>query len=518
VSPAADAAQAGNYGGLREASPPVGLAEANALSLIGGTMADPSVRSGNGRSLGGIAKASDAALDPVFVLCMGRSGSTLLRFVLDAHPDLACPPETSLPALCGQLAVVWSLIEGAPLSEVRGDTPPEVPDPAVAGIRHMVDLMTGSYLERRGKRRFCDKSLGSARFADLLLRAWPGARFLCLYRHPMDVIRSGLDTCPWGLNGYGFDGYIGSSPGNAVLALARYWLDNAHAIAAAEEQFSDHCHRVRYEDLTADPAATAAGIFDFLGVGRVDDIEQLCLAADHERFGPGDHKIWHTSAITTDSVGGGESVPIGLIPPPVLEGINELAGRLGYVPIGEKWGTAGMPGELRADVTVTAQGGPGAGGVHAGVVSLLAGRLQDAVSKVDPAFTARWAECLPGDFTVAVRPPGGRDETCWHVDLAGQRLAEAGLDTEGEDEPDWSVVGSPRAWEAVLSGERNLSAALRACELRYCDLGDAQVATTAARITMLAELLGLTPWPAAGERPAADHGCADALATTAGRR
>ena len=24
--------------------------------------------------------------DPVFVLCMGRSGSTLLRFLLDAHP------------------------------------------------------------------------------------------------------------------------------------------------------------------------------------------------------------------------------------------------------------------------------------------------------------------------------------------------------------------------------------------------------------------------------------------------
>jgi hypothetical protein len=36
--------------------------------------------------------------DPVFVLCMARSGSTLLRFLLDAHPELACPPETMLPA------------------------------------------------------------------------------------------------------------------------------------------------------------------------------------------------------------------------------------------------------------------------------------------------------------------------------------------------------------------------------------------------------------------------------------
>jgi Sulfotransferase family len=37
--------------------------------------------------------------DPVFVLCMSRSGSTLLRLILDTHPDLACPPETNIPAV-----------------------------------------------------------------------------------------------------------------------------------------------------------------------------------------------------------------------------------------------------------------------------------------------------------------------------------------------------------------------------------------------------------------------------------
>jgi len=453
---------------------------------------------GSARS-GAVEAGAAAETDPAFVLCMGRSGSTLLRFVLDAHPDLACPPETSLPALCGQLAVVWSLIEGAPLSEVRGDVPPAIPDAAVAGIRHMVDLMTGSYLGRRGKQRFCDKSLGSARFADLLVRAWPQAQFLCLYRHPMDVIRSGLDACPWGLNGYGFDAYIGSSPGNAVLALARYWLDNAQAIAAAEERFPDRCHRVRYEDLTAAPAATAAGIFDFLGVGPVDDIERRWLAADHERFGPGDHKIWHTAAITTGSVGGGESVPVGLIPPPVLEGINELAGRLGYVPVDETWGTADAPAELRADVAVPAAVGAGYGGTAGNgggggtAVALLAGRLREGLAGIDGAFRARWARCFDGGFTVTVRPAGGRGEQYWQVDLAGCRLVDAGREAGDDDEPEWGVVASPRAWESVLSGERNLSAALRACELRYCDTGDAEIATTGARIAMLSELLGLTP-------------------------
>jgi hypothetical protein len=33
---------------------------------------------------------------PIFVLTVARSGSTLLRFILDSHPDLACPPETNI--------------------------------------------------------------------------------------------------------------------------------------------------------------------------------------------------------------------------------------------------------------------------------------------------------------------------------------------------------------------------------------------------------------------------------------
>jgi hypothetical protein len=83
----------------------------------------------------------DVSAGPVFVLCAARSGSTLLRFVLDAHPQLACPPETNVPALCGQLATVWSLIEGAPLSPNRGDEPPDIPDTAIVGVRETMDRM-----------------------------------------------------------------------------------------------------------------------------------------------------------------------------------------------------------------------------------------------------------------------------------------------------------------------------------------------------------------------------------------
>jgi hypothetical protein len=473
--------------------------------------------------------AANAVPDPVFVLCMARSGSTLLRFLLDAHPELACPPETSLPALCGQLAVVWSLIEGAPLSANRGDAPPQVPDAAIAGIRRMLDEMTGGYLARRGKKRFCDKSLGSARVADLLMRIYPGARFVCLYRHPMDMIRSGLDACPWGLNGYGFEQYVGSSPGNSVLALARYWLDNAMTVAAVEEQHPDQCYRVRYEDLVTAPEEVAAELFDFLGVASAPGITEYCFTDEREQFGPADYKIWATSAITGDSVGRGESVPAGLIPPPIVAAINELAGGLGYLPIDEAWGTPGRPADPRLAGTAKAPATPPSDAKPPPeAASQLEESLRIRLACIDDRFARRWESVLADKFLVVCRSQAAGGEARWLADLAAHAITrddpedaeeaehaemapeDVGLEAaaleDGEHvgaEPDdaepgeveWTILGSPQTWQAILSGQVNLQVAMRRNDLRYCSTGEEDgPLTSITRVSMLADLLGLSPW------------------------
>jgi hypothetical protein len=443
--------------------------------------------------------------DPVFVLCMGRSGSTLLRFLLDAHPELACPPETRLPALCGQLAVVWSLIEGAPLSAERDAAPPRVPDAAVAGIRRMADEMTGSYLARRGKRLFCDKSLGSARFADLLMQIYPAARFVCLYRHPMDVIRSGLDACPWGLNGYGFDQYIVGSPGNAVLALARYWLDNATLIAGVEREHPGRCHRVRYEDLVADPEGVMQGVYAFVGVGPAPGVARECFSVDRERFGPADHKIWATSAISADSVGRGESVPAGMIPPPVTAAINELVGQLGYLPVDAEWGTPGRPADPRVPGTVNSPalspGGPPPGPGPVPLPEFLRSRLE----RLDRQFASRWDSCAREKFLVVSRAAAGGSQVQWLVDTDARTITaadgQAGDDDEQTDDVVWSILGAPEAWQAVLGGQVNLNTALRRCDLRYCTSGTDSPVLTQTRVAMLADLLGLGSWRQADVAP-----------------
>jgi Sulfotransferase family len=444
---------------------------------------------------------------PVFVLCNGRSGSTLLRFLLDAHPELACPPETNLPVMASQLATVWSLIEGAPLSAERGDEPPVIPEAAITGVRRTMDEMTYSYLARRGKKRYCDKSLGTAHHAELLLRVYPEAKFLCLYRHPMDVIASGIEACPWGLKGYGFDPYIASTPGNAVLALARFWTDSAGAALEAEERFAASCHRVRYEDLVTDPEGAAAGIFDFLGVPQQPGITARCFSADRERFGPADYKIWHTSRISDSSVGRGWSIPAAMIPPQVAAVMRELTDKLGYLPVDDGWGTTGAPADLRVTGSSAdrAPAGDHAQALLPAGASAIAEALRAGLARIDDRFVRNWEDCLAEPFAVVATPPAGsrsgRTFTC-RVDLAARTMASIvpaetdGPDnTDGNDDTTCDLVGSAEAWQALLSGHANLGVLMRRCELRYCDAGESDPVASDSRVGMLADLLGLrTGW------------------------
>jgi hypothetical protein len=65
-------------------------------------------------------------------------------------------------------------------------------------VQSAMDQLFGAHLRRRGKRRWCDKSLDTYAFAGLVAQAYPKAKFICLYRHCMDVIASGVEACPLG--------------------------------------------------------------------------------------------------------------------------------------------------------------------------------------------------------------------------------------------------------------------------------------------------------------------------------
>ena len=82
---------------------------------------------------------------PVFVLSVARSGSTLLRFILDSHPELACPPETNVGQVCFGLARMWDLLEPPPETAEHGwrpnAVPADLPPDAAMSIRRAVDAV-----------------------------------------------------------------------------------------------------------------------------------------------------------------------------------------------------------------------------------------------------------------------------------------------------------------------------------------------------------------------------------------
>ncbi len=80
-------------------------------------------------------------------------------------------------------------------------------------------------------------------------------------------------------------------------------------------------------------------------------ISATCFSAERERFGPADYEIWYTSQISTESVGRGWSIPVGMIAPQLLTVMNELAGKLGYLAIDGAGGTTEPPADLRVPVT-----------------------------------------------------------------------------------------------------------------------------------------------------------------------
>ena len=200
-----------------------------------------------------------------FVVGVGRSGTTLLRMMLDAHPELAIPPETHFlnpliqasgaPALQRRArpprAVVhderrrWNdfgLTEEDLLARVRAVKPLQH---RRRGARLLRALRRPSTASRAGATR---RRTTSARCSKLQ-KTLPEARFI-------HVIRDGRDA---GLSQNARIAKRGKDPVPA-REMARRWRKRiVKARLDAEEV--DHYLEVRYEDLIADTEARpAAGL------------------------------------------------------------------------------------------------------------------------------------------------------------------------------------------------------------------------------------------------------------------
>jgi hypothetical protein len=254
--------------------------------------------------------------DPIFILCTARSGSTLLRYILDTHPAIFAPAEMHLGRLCHVLQRVFLGVAG-----------PHALD-AAADIRQHVDAIMDDHTLRHHKRVWCEKSVRTVDYLELVYRVYPEARYICLYRGCLDVVRSSLDVTEYGFAGYGFEDYIRGSVGNTVDALVDYWHDKVSLIRRFELAHPAQAYSVRYEALVLDTDCTLRALFEFLQLRWTSDLTSAVFSTPHVA-GPGDDKILHATSIEP-RVGRGLSIPIARISEDRRRKMNTLMGELGY--------------------------------------------------------------------------------------------------------------------------------------------------------------------------------------------
>jgi protein-tyrosine sulfotransferase len=447
---------------------------------------------------------------PVFVLTSGRAGSTLLRFILDSHPELACPPETAVAAACYHVAYTRSVLDKAIARRSGGKIEP-ISAAALVAARGMADAAFADYLEETGKQRWCEKSLETLWHVDLMAQIYPKAKFICLYRHCMDVVASFLDSLPWGLANTGmnpglaqvFNDFVVRHPGDSVSALADFWLGCSRRTAAFEEEHPERCFRLRYEDLVAAPEETMAGVFSFLGVKQVPGLTEACFRTEHDS-GPSDSKIWFTSRVEKRSVGRGRLVPGRRLEPSVRTGVNEVLSKLGYRLVTKEWNDVGSPVDPRvdaaagaADGVVSEPNGASSGQELDTVVAVLGKRVRSR-SVAELGRLREFCPAVSGAVLALVVEGGAgtRRELEWSFAAALQAAGGDGPSGDGSGgRLEVSLTAGPGTWQSLLAGETNPSIEAMAGRLRARP-GPGNTARLDLRgQRAIAALLGLTEIP-----------------------
>jgi hypothetical protein len=192
----------------------------------------------------------------IFVGGAGRSGTTLMRVLLDAHRNICCGPEMKvLPAVAGFYVSLTSM---PALMQGYGNSLADMQN----YFRQFIDNLSANFRRDSGKPRWAEKTPHNVAVMAGLGTIFPDARFIHMIRDGRDVACSliGMD---WTEAGTGQKVEYIRTIGNA----ARYWND---VILAARQEATNpilagRVVEVRYEALVADTEGVMRKVLEFLG-------------------------------------------------------------------------------------------------------------------------------------------------------------------------------------------------------------------------------------------------------------
>jgi len=254
---------------------------------------------------------STPAPGPVFVVGSMRSGSTLLRLILDSHPNIAIGAETGFMAGLRAAKDIPGWKFGKGWYERLGWTETEFDE----RLRGFYAGLFQRFAEEQGKPRWGEKTPFHTDHVAEMARIFPDAAIVGLVRHPGAVASSLRAKFH-----YGFAEALG------------YWTDTNLRLVRAGSELGDRFALVRYEDLVLEGEPVLRELLEWLGEPWHPDV------LEHHRVQreKGAPRAAEGRTITRDPVDADRAVQWvrDLTEPDLqaLDGTAGLAGFLGYQP------------------------------------------------------------------------------------------------------------------------------------------------------------------------------------------
>ena len=199
----------------------------------------------------GLENAGCPAPDPIFVLGMPRSGSTLVEQILASHSEVEGTSELADIALLSR--------------EVAG-----YPAGLGALSAQQARALGEAYLERTRIQRhtarplFIDKMPNNWVHVPLIRLVLPNAKIVDARRHPLACCFSNFKQHFARGQGFSYD----------LEDMGRYYRDYVRLMAHLDRVLPGHVHRVVYERMVEDTEAEVRALLDFCGL----PFEEACLA------------------------------------------------------------------------------------------------------------------------------------------------------------------------------------------------------------------------------------------------
>jgi tetratricopeptide (TPR) repeat protein len=200
-----------------------------------------------------------AGPQPIFIVGMPRSGTTLLERILGNHPAIACAGELGDFAR----AMRWSAdhVTNQPLDDTLLDRAAAL-DFAAVGKRYLQQTQWRA----GGKAFFIDKLPINWMQAGFICRALPHARILHMTRDAMDTCFSNYRAFFGAGYGYSYD----------LSALAAHWHDYRRTMQHWHRVVPTRILDVSYAALTDDTEPTTRRVLDFCGL----PFDAACMAIE----------------------------------------------------------------------------------------------------------------------------------------------------------------------------------------------------------------------------------------------